>query len=294
MRTALQTTTTGLRRDSFPMRLYEKAKKFGIWDPSDIDFSQDVEDWKTLTAQEQDVILRLTTLFQGGEEAVTLDLLPLIQVIAEEGRLEEEMYLTTFLFEEAKHTDFFRRFLDDVAGVELSLEHYVNNNYRTIFYEALPTALQALRTDASPQAQARASATYNIIVEGMLAETGYHAYFDILESRNLMPGTRKGVGYLKQDESRHLAYGIYLLSRLLAEHPDVWDVIESTLNTLVMAAVGLISEIFAAYDFMPFDLKEDAFINYGMEQFQKRYARLEQARQSGLNTIETEAISGLD
>ena len=51
-------------------------------------------------------MLHLTSLFQAGEEAVTLDLLPLIRAIAQEGRIEEEMYLTTFLWEEAKHVDF--------------------------------------------------------------------------------------------------------------------------------------------------------------------------------------------
>ena len=90
------TTTTGLDRQSPPMRLFEKAKKFGIWNPSDIDLSQDVQDWQTLAADEQDMLLRLMAMFVGGEEAVTLDLLPLIQVIASEGRLEEEMFLTTF------------------------------------------------------------------------------------------------------------------------------------------------------------------------------------------------------
>ncbi len=38
---------------------------------------------------------RLSALFQAGEEAVTLDLLPLIMVIAQEGRPEEEMFLTS-------------------------------------------------------------------------------------------------------------------------------------------------------------------------------------------------------
>ena len=112
------TTTRGLNRDIPPMRLFEKAKKFGIWNPSDIDFSQDKEDWQNLQEDEKDVVLRLTSLFQAGEEAVTLDLLPLIMAIAKEGRLEEEMFLTTFLWEEAKHTDFFQRFLNEVLDIK--------------------------------------------------------------------------------------------------------------------------------------------------------------------------------
>src|SRR5258708_1095276 len=106
------TTTRPLREDSLPYRLFQKAKKFGIWDPKDIDFSQDVLDWKSLTESQRIGTLRLLSQFQAGEEAVTLDLLPLVMTIAREGRLEEELYLTTFLFEEAKHTEFFRILLN--------------------------------------------------------------------------------------------------------------------------------------------------------------------------------------
>jgi len=113
--TSFATTTRGLDRNLPPMRLFEKAKRLGIWNPSDIDFSKDKADWAALKDDEKDLVLRLLAMFVAGEEAVTLDLLPLIQIIAKEGRVEEEMFLTSFLFEEAKHTDFFRRFLDEVA-----------------------------------------------------------------------------------------------------------------------------------------------------------------------------------
>lgn len=285
MHQSFVTTTRGLRRDTPPMRLFEKAKRFGIWNPSDIDFSQDIQDWQRLTDDEKDVILRLTTLFQSGEEAVTLDLLPLIQVIAQEGRLEEELFLTTFLWEEAKHTDFFCRFLEEVTGAVRDLSHYHTENYRRLFYEALPETLQQLTHDSSPKAQVRASATYNMIVEGMLAETGYHAYFTALERNNLLPGQRKGVAYLKQDESRHIAYGVFLLSRLIAENDDLWAVAEETMNMLVFPALGIISEAFACYEVIPFGLVEDDFVQYAMGQFQKRLARIEKARGASLDEI---------
>jgi ribonucleoside-diphosphate reductase beta chain len=283
--TSFATTTRGLNRDLPPMRLYEKAKKLGIWNPSEIDFSQDKVDWDSLNTDERDLIWRLLALFVSGEEAVTLDLLPLIGVIAAEGRIEEEMYLTTFLFEEAKHTDFFRRFLDEVAGGRVDLAGYHSDNYRFIFYEALPTALMVLKDDPSPAAQIRASATYNMVVEGVLAETGYHAFFTALERNHLMPGLRKGISLLKQDESRHIAYGIYLLSRLVSEHPDLWNELQTQMNALLPAAIGVIGDSFAAYEAVPFGLVEEDFINYAMDQFSKRSERLEKARGAGLDEI---------
>lgn len=279
------TTTTGLRRDIPPMRLYEKAKKLGIWNPAEIDFTQDIKDWKQLSEQEKDVILRLTALFQAGEEAVTLDLLPLIMSIAKEGRIEEEMFLTTFLWEEAKHTDFFRRFLDEVVGAPPNLSHYHTPSYRALFYEALPAALQRLNTDSSPAAQVQAAVTYNMIVEGVLAETGYHGYYTALRSNNLMPGQTRGIDLLKQDESRHIAYGIFLISRLIAEDNSLWALAENTMSTLLMPALGTINEIFSFYDPIPFGLTVDAFVNFAMMQYQKRYARIEKAKNMTLDEI---------
>jgi ribonucleoside-diphosphate reductase beta chain len=279
------TTTTGLQRAAFPMRLFEKAKKLGVWNPSDIDFRQDRQDWLGLSVTEQDLILRLTSMFQAGEEAVTLDLLPLIMVIASEGRLEEEMFLTTFLFEEAKHTDFFSRFLAEVAGAEGDLSRYHTPNYRAIFYEALPAAMQALRADPSPAAQVRAAVTYNIVVEGMLAETGYHAYVTALEAADLLPGQREGIRLLKQDESRHIAYGIFLLSRLVAADPALWLVIEETINELFLPALGVVYDAFAHYDPVPFGLEESQFVDYATSQFEKRIERIEAAHGMSLEDV---------
>lgn len=274
MRQQFKTTADGLDRDSFPLRLWEKAKRLGAWNPSDIDLSQDKEDWASLADDERELLLHLTSLFQAGEEAVTLDLLPLIMIVAEEGRLEEEMYLTSFLYEEAKHTDFFSRVLTEVFGVSGDLTRFHDENYHTIFYEALPQALQALRTDSSPAAQVRASVTYNLVVEGILAETGYHGYFSALEANDLLPGTRQGVALLKQDESRHIAYGIHLLSRLIESDPALWEVLEETMNDLLIPALGIISDIFVRYDPAPFGLNEDDFLDFASSQFEKRIERV--------------------
>ena len=130
------TSARGLDRSGVPMRLFEKAKRLGIWNPSEIDFAQDAADWQRLT-------------------------------------------------------------------------------------------------DRSPAAQLRASVTYNMIVEGVLAETGYHAYLSALERNDLLPGQCRGIRLVKQDESRHIAYGIFLIARLLAADPDLWEVAEVAMNELL-------------------------------------------------------------
>ena len=42
---AFQTVERALDGESLPMRLYEKAKRLGVWNPSDIDLTRDRKDW---------------------------------------------------------------------------------------------------------------------------------------------------------------------------------------------------------------------------------------------------------
>ncbi|AWX59178.1 R2-like ligand-binding oxidase [Brevibacillus brevis] len=234
----VSTSQKGLNQELLPYQLYQKAKRYGIWNPQDIDFTQDREDYANMNPEQKEETLGRIAGFLGGEEAVTLDLLPLIMVIAEEGRLEEEMYLTTFLFEEAKHTEFFRLVLDSI-GESGDLHHFHDDRYKRIFHEILPNALNRLLTDKSPEAIAEASTVYNMFVEGVLAETGYFAFYEALSKTGLMPGLMQGIGYLKTDESRHISYGTFLLQRLICEHPHIYDVIAKKMDELAPMASHL-------------------------------------------------------
>jgi ribonucleoside-diphosphate reductase beta chain len=275
-RTEFRTTSAeGIRHDSLPMRLYQKAKRLGTWDPQALDFTQDRADWLSMNEDQQKAILQITSLFQAGEEGVTVDLLPLIMVIAEEGRLEEELFLTTFLWEEGKHVELFRRFLDEVCEATGDLHGFHTPNYRKLFYEELPEAMRRLRHDSSPEAQVRAAVTYNMIVEGVLAETGYHSYFLALERNDLMPGLREGIGLVKRDESRHIAYGVHLLSRLIAADEALWDVAEQRMGELLVPAMSFIEESFAEYgEVSPLGVRLDELSTFAQSQFQKRLDRI--------------------
>jgi len=286
--TGFQTTAAGLDRESLPMRLYQKAKRLGVWDPYAIDLSRDRADWLSLTDVQREALLQLTSLFQAGEESVTLDLLPLLLVVAREGRLEEELFLTSFLWEEGKHTEFFRRVLDEVCVETGDLTRFHAASYRRLFYEELPEAMGALVEDPSPAAQARAVTTYTMIIEGVLAETGYYSYFESLEQHNLLPGVREGVAKLKQDESRHIAYGVFLLARLVAEN-DVWDVVQTRMEELLPVALGVVEESLSPFPDPPFGLAPELFIDFATAQFGKRMARLERARTQTLAEVEAEA-----
>jgi ribonucleoside-diphosphate reductase beta chain len=209
-----------------------------------------------------------------------------VLAIARQGRLEEEVFLTTFLFEEAKHTDFFSRWIREVTG-SARLPRAPEPSVQ-LFDVELPNAMDALLEDQSPAAIARASVTYNMIIEGVLAETGYHSYHRSLAVNALMPGLCAGLVNIKRDESRHIAYGVYLLSRLVAEDPSVWEVIEDRMAELRPIADAIIRSGYEAYPdgINPFGLRVDEFTEFATSQFRKRYERISKARDRTLAEIE--------
>lgn len=273
--------TGTLRHDSTPMRLYHEAKREGAWDPRALDLRRDAEDWARFSVSERDVLLRLTVLFQAAEESMTRDLLPLVMAVMREDRLEEHLFLTTFLAEEARHTEFFRRVLDEVCHQSGDLQRYQTPSFRRLFAEQLPAAMRRLLVDPTPIAQAEALVAYSLVGEGVLGDTGYHWFDTALSGRDLMPGFRAGLARSQADEARHMAYGLFLLSRLVAEDSDVWTAVSRRMEELLPLTLGIVSEFFDAYDPMPFGISLDDTVQDAMARFAGRWVALERAREDG-------------
>ncbi len=273
--------TGTLRHDTVPMRLYHEAKRLGAWDPRSLDLRRDIEQWARFSVAERDVLLRLTVLFQAAEESMTRDLLPLIMAVVREARLEEQLFLTTFLADEAKHTEFFRRVLDEICRQSGDLQRYQTPSFRRLFAERLPDAMHRLLADPSPAAQAEALVTYSLVGEGVLGDAGYHLFSTALARGDSMPGFRAGLKHSQADEDRHMAYGLFLLSRLVAEAPEVWSAVGRRMEELLPLTLGIVSEFFEAYDPMPFGLSLDDTVQDAMARFANRWAALEGAREQG-------------
>ena len=276
----------GLNWDSLPLKLFAGGNaKF--WNPADIDFSRDRADWEKLNHDERDFATRLCAQFIAGEEAVTEDIQPFMSAMREEGRLGDEMYLTQFAFEEAKHTQVFRLWLDAVGMTE-DLQSYLEPlpAYRTMFYDELPDCLNALSSDASPAAQIRASVTYNHVVEGMLALTGYYAWHKICVTRGILPGMQELVRRIGDDERRHMAWGTFTCRRHVAADDANWTVFENRMNELMPLALEATVQGFALFDVMPFDLVQDEFMQYAADKGMRRFGTISSARGRPLGEID--------
>jgi len=225
-------STRGLDYESVPWRLWEKSKKL-FWDPADIDFAQDAIDWREMTDEERTLVAMSARGFMVGEEAVTLDIVPLLRCMSDQGRLEDTMYLSMFAMEEAKHTEMFRRWFDAVGMDPASLDDLVREQQEAlrgrrtgVFDGVLTRVMRRLDTDQSPQAILDASIIYNQLVEGVLAIAGYLRWEQTFRRLGKLPGLEAGLKLTQRDERRHIAYGTYLARRILAENPELWDWLE--------------------------------------------------------------------
>ena len=236
-------TTGGLDYASVPWRLWEKSKKL-FWDPADIDFSRDAADWQGMTEEERRRVAMSARGFMVGEEAVTLDIIPLLRCMSDLGRLEDTMYLAMFTMEEAKHTEMFRRWFDAVGLDPADLDALVTEQREArggrpgIFDGPLTEVMRRLDTDRSPQALLDASIIYNQFIEGVLAVAGYQNWDKLFSGMDKLPGLQAGLKLTQRDERRHIAYGTYLARRVLAENPELWEWFEQRWAKLTANLTG--------------------------------------------------------
>src|SRR5437763_5645218 len=117
------------------------------WAVADLDFSLDRQDWLESDDLDRKATLWSHRLFFNGEERVTATLAPFVWAAPSP---EIEIFLSTQMVDEARHTVFFQRWWQDVVGTgatslgELLTEirPEANEGYNILFYEQLPSAAQ--------------------------------------------------------------------------------------------------------------------------------------------------------
>jgi ribonucleoside-diphosphate reductase beta chain len=134
-----------------------------------------------------------------------------------------------------------------------------------------------------------------MIIEGVLAETGYHGFRLSLEANHKLPGLLEGIRLLARDESRHIRYGVFLIDRLINASPDGWEVMNQRMNELLGPALSVVSEFWEFYDDNngPFGQKMETYIEFASTQFDKRMKVLERDRGKSLEEIARAAVKDL-
>ena len=244
-----------LDRGSRGTRYYRNAVE-RHWDPHDIDLETDRE---RLVAYLRDVdeperyfsAMRMgIARFGAGEQAVTEDLAPLTVALSD---IDDQLFITSQLYEEGKHTEHFDRYWREVVHeveAELGLEHssptddeWFNDPYHELFRRN-EEAMHALLDDPTPEDFAVAYAHYHLVIEGILAQTGYYGMQqsyaeDSYPDLPHLPGLYEGFTRIRQDEGRHVGFGMAKLKELVTDEGVDPRLLDDTVNELLPLVNGI-------------------------------------------------------
>lgn len=223
-------------------RYYRDTVERG-WDPSEIDLTDDVEALVEAHREAPGVVEYLKgTLakFGAGEEAVTEDLAPFAVVLED---IEDQMFLTTQMYDEAKHSEFFDRYwrevvheAEDRVGAERTYPdeaRWFPDGYLELF-ERNAEATEALLEDGSPEARVRAYCHYHLTVEGILAQAGYWWLTQNFGNDGVfaLPGLVEGIERIRGDEGRHVGFGTEKVKQNVQDGVSA-GVVTETVNELL-------------------------------------------------------------
>lgn len=261
-----------IRLNSKPVRYFENAM-YRHWNPAEIDLSKDADRIVEMVDEYgMDSFDRLKgglRGFQIGEEAVTDDLAPLAMALPD---IEDQMFITTQLYEEAKHTYHFDRYwreviheVEDELGVErtyptdfeegYTTDEYIEN-YEELF-ERNEAAVEACVDDPSPETIAKALCHYHLVIEGVAAQSGYfsmHSLYgdnDAVPEMPYLPGLDEGFDNIRADEGRHVGFGMYKLKEYVSKGEVEPEIIQDTVMELVEIVKGIVAPEDDYYDHIP-------------------------------------------
>ncbi|APX95737.1 ribonucleotide-diphosphate reductase subunit beta [Natronorubrum daqingense] len=236
--------------------LYRKGKQEGTWDPDHYDLEDDKEDWEQFSEAEQNRFLATCAGFYDGEEDVTRTLAPYMMALDALDNdempfdtVQEEMYLAQQVYEEAKHTDLFSRYFEEVFGTQNTDPYreggYQEHGYSTDnLYDTADELLAAINSGDQQElvySLGEAYLNYMGIVEAQLARSGYLSFDQMIDLKAkemgrdiVLESFQESIGKVRQDETRHIENGRWVMKQLAIAEPDiVQDVYEPRIEEYV-------------------------------------------------------------
>jgi len=249
---------------------YFRHAVYNHWDPyEDVDGALLEQDRDRLVAATDAVDesafgdpTQTVALFGAGEEAVTEDLAPLMPALED---VDDRMFVSSQIYEEAKHAQFFDRYWREVVypvaeargfeTVRPTDQRFFPDGYVELF-DRTEAAMERLLTDDTPENRVRAYCHYHPVVESVLAQTGYWGIIstmspgasDEVATREFphLEGLVEGVSFIRSDEGRHVGFGMQKVQHHLAED----DVAESVVRETLQELMPFVAETVTATDEM--------------------------------------------
>jgi len=247
------------------------------WSVGDIDFSLDRQDWLEATDLERKATLWSHRLFFNGEERVTSTLAPFVWAAPSP---EIEVFLSTQMVDEARHTVFFEKWWREVAGTDSrdmtellkEIRPEANEGYNILFYDRLPATAQRLASNPTDfDAFVEGVTLYHIVIEATIALTGQRFELESMREQGLTErGFYRGFTAVARDESRHVNFGIKVLQDAVRENADRYaPLIQKTLVECLPLITGTLDPPDPRY-ITEFGHTESEIVQFAFDSLNKR------------------------
>ncbi len=247
------------------------------WAVSELDFSPDRERWQQSSQLERDATLWTRRLFFNGEERVTATLAPFVWAAP---KPEIEIFLSTQMVDEARHTVFFDRWWREVVGTDskdlaailAEIRPDTNEGYNALFYDRLPSVAQRMASNPTDiDAFIEGVTIYHLVVEATLALTGQRFELEELREQGMTHhGYYRGFIAVARDESRHVNFGIKVLQEAVRQDAARFaPLIQRTLVECLPLISGTIHPPDERY-ISEFGHSEDEILEFALNSLNKR------------------------
>jgi len=247
------------------------------WSVGDLDFSLDRQDWLESSDLDRKATLWSHRLFFNGEERVTSTLAPFVWASPTP---EIEIFLSTQMVDEARHTVFFDRWWHEVAGTDsrnmtellVEIRPEANEGYNELFYDRLPSTAQRLASNPKDfDAFVEGVTLYHIVIEATIALTGQRFELEAMREQDLTDrGFYQGFTAVARDESRHVNFGIKVLQEAVRENAQRYaPLIQKTLVECLPLITGTLDPPDPRY-ITEYGHTESEIVEFAFESLNKR------------------------
>ena len=268
---------TATRTAKSPRELYSIAKHRGMWDPEQIPVAEDRAHWELLNPEQREQLTKVCSLFYEGEVSVSDTLAWFMLAVPDADR---RMFLSSQIFEEVKHAEFFELYFQKVCG-KVDTSAYVSPLYRGVLLDELKQrgedmgrALTSGKNEDLGLALALFAAHYMGIIEGVMAITGYEFFDDLLTKTGMFPRLLEGIRLIRADEGRHITHGMDYLREMITAHPEYAGPVRE-LFLREAARIPLRTEFVFTPNALGLDRDRIQALSYGLHQQRMREAGIE-------------------
>ncbi|MDQ3964042.1 MAG: ribonucleotide-diphosphate reductase subunit beta [Actinomycetota bacterium] len=209
------------------------------WSAGDIDFDDDRRQWHEMFGPDlRGTFVWTLAPFYVGRAQVADALVPFVDAAPTE---EQQVFLTTQLVDEARHTVFLDRFYSEVIGsqgtdmrarVEAQMPQ-LNEGSRVLLLEMMPDVSRRIREDRDNlELLVEGIVLYHLVIEAMLALTVSRFLLNFTREAGFLPGFRQGFTAVARDECRHVLFGVTVLKEMIEHNARYADVVRTKIDDL--------------------------------------------------------------